>query len=156
MVTLSLSLLKMNLYLFFTQGSAGSLKTVIDCSWSRLVLTPQQHGILFCPHSDSSYASFVFIFLLRLLICCVLIDLYVSARRNELSQFAMPAMSPTMTEGGIASWKKKEGEAFAVGDVLLEIVRIFISFSSCILDFPLFTRKPTRPTSTSKRKTTAS
>lgn len=35
----------------------------------------------------------------------------------------MPAMSPTMTEGGIASWKKSEGEAFSVGDVLLEIVR---------------------------------
>lgn len=34
----------------------------------------------------------------------------------------MPAMSPTMTEGGIASWKKQEGEAFAAGDVLLEIV----------------------------------
>ncbi|KAG8824600.1 hypothetical protein FRC18_010489 [Serendipita sp. 400] len=30
-------------------------------------------------------------------------------------------MSPTMTEGGIASWKKKEGESFAAGDVLLEI-----------------------------------
>jgi len=26
-----------------------------------------------------------------------------------------------MTEGGIASWKKKEGEAFTAGDVLLEI-----------------------------------
>jgi pyruvate/2-oxoglutarate dehydrogenase complex dihydrolipoamide acyltransferase (E2) component len=34
----------------------------------------------------------------------------------------MPAMSPTMTEGGIASWKKKEGESYASGDVLLEIV----------------------------------
>ena len=33
-------------------------------------------------------------------------------------------MSPTMTEGGIASWKKMEGEAFAAGDVLLEIVRV--------------------------------
>ncbi|THU91727.1 dihydrolipoamide acetyltransferase [Dendrothele bispora CBS 962.96] len=33
----------------------------------------------------------------------------------------MPAMSPTMTEGGIASWKKKEGETFSAGDVLLEI-----------------------------------
>jgi len=31
-------------------------------------------------------------------------------------------MSPTMTEGGITSWKKKEGEAFGVGDVLLEVV----------------------------------
>ncbi|KZT43910.1 pyruvate dehydrogenase [Sistotremastrum suecicum HHB10207 ss-3] len=33
----------------------------------------------------------------------------------------MPAMSPTMSEGGIAQWKKKEGESFASGDVLLEI-----------------------------------
>ncbi|KAF7796913.1 hypothetical protein EIP86_008098 [Pleurotus ostreatoroseus] len=30
-------------------------------------------------------------------------------------------MSPTMTEGGIASWKVKEGEKFSAGDVLLEI-----------------------------------
>ncbi|UZJ55039.1 hypothetical protein CBS101457_004359 [Exobasidium rhododendri] len=33
----------------------------------------------------------------------------------------MPAMSPTMTEGGVASWKVKEGDKFAAGDVLLEI-----------------------------------
>ncbi|PPQ67668.1 hypothetical protein CVT25_012696 [Psilocybe cyanescens] len=33
----------------------------------------------------------------------------------------MPAMSPTMTEGGIASWKKQEGESFVQGDVLVEI-----------------------------------
>lgn len=33
----------------------------------------------------------------------------------------MPAMSPTMSEGGIAAWKKKEGESFVTGDVLLEI-----------------------------------
>ncbi|KAJ7597159.1 dihydrolipoamide acetyltransferase [Mycena floridula] len=46
---------------------------------------------------------------------------HVSARRNALSQFNMPAMSPTMTEGGIASWKKKEGESYSAGDVLLEI-----------------------------------
>lgn len=32
-------------------------------------------------------------------------------------------MSPTMTEGGIAGWKKAEGEAFTTGDVILEIVR---------------------------------
>lgn len=30
-------------------------------------------------------------------------------------------MSPTMTEGGIASWKVKEGDAFTTGDVLVEI-----------------------------------
>ncbi|KAJ9154777.1 hypothetical protein NKR23_g2397 [Pleurostoma richardsiae] len=35
--------------------------------------------------------------------------------------FTMPALSPTMTEGGIASWQVKEGEKFAAGDVLLEI-----------------------------------
>ncbi|KAF8433419.1 pyruvate dehydrogenase protein x component [Terfezia claveryi] len=33
----------------------------------------------------------------------------------------MPAMSPTMTEGNIASWKVKEGDKFRAGDVLLEI-----------------------------------
>ncbi|KAJ6503412.1 dihydrolipoamide acetyltransferase [Mycena vitilis] len=47
--------------------------------------------------------------------------LHASARRSALSQFNMPAMSPTMTEGGIASWKKKEGDTFTTGDVLLEI-----------------------------------
>ncbi|EEB89262.1 hypothetical protein MPER_12660 [Moniliophthora perniciosa FA553] len=41
--------------------------------------------------------------------------------RHALSQFNMPAMSPTMTEGGIAVWKKKEGENFSAGEVLLEI-----------------------------------
>lgn len=34
----------------------------------------------------------------------------------------MPAMSPLMTAGTITRWKKKEGEAFAAGDVLLQIV----------------------------------
>lgn len=53
--------------------------------------------------------------------------MHVSARRNALAKFAMPAMSPTMTEGGIASWKKKEGDSFAAGDVLLEIVRVSVS-----------------------------
>ncbi|KAM0515251.1 hypothetical protein ACHAPE_006208 [Trichoderma viride] len=33
----------------------------------------------------------------------------------------MPALSPTMTEGNIATWKVKEGDAFSAGDVLLEI-----------------------------------
>ncbi|MBH1945568.1 biotin/lipoyl-binding protein, partial [Erythrobacter sp. YJ-T3-07] len=33
----------------------------------------------------------------------------------------MPALSPTMTEGNIATWKVKEGDEFAAGDVLLEI-----------------------------------
>ena len=45
--------------------------------------------------------------------------------RYATTSMRMPAMSPTMTEGGIAGWRKKEGEAFTTGDVLLEIVRIF-------------------------------
>ncbi|KAI0253823.1 single hybrid motif-containing protein [Lactifluus subvellereus] len=40
---------------------------------------------------------------------------------RAITKFEMPAMSPTMTEGGIASWKKREGDSFAAGDVLLEI-----------------------------------
>ncbi|KAF8061635.1 hypothetical protein FPV67DRAFT_1509713 [Lyophyllum atratum] len=34
----------------------------------------------------------------------------------------MPAMSPFMTAGTITRWKKKEGEAFVPGDVLLQIL----------------------------------
>ncbi|MCE2481776.1 MAG: pyruvate dehydrogenase complex E1 component subunit beta [Alphaproteobacteria bacterium] len=33
----------------------------------------------------------------------------------------MPALSPTMTEGNLARWLKREGEAIAPGDVLAEI-----------------------------------
>jgi hypothetical protein len=44
-----------------------------------------------------------------------------AASRSEPHNFTMPAMSPTMTEGNIASWKVKEGDSFSTGDVLLEI-----------------------------------
>ncbi|KAL1744185.1 single hybrid motif-containing protein [Schizophyllum fasciatum] len=47
--------------------------------------------------------------------------LHHSAVRAAISDFRMPAMSPTMTEGGVHSWKVKEGDSFAAGDVLLEI-----------------------------------
>lgn len=33
----------------------------------------------------------------------------------------MPSLSPTMTEGTIVSWLKKEGDQVAPGDVLCEI-----------------------------------
>src|ERR1700759_1775321 len=33
----------------------------------------------------------------------------------------MPALSPTMTEGTLARWLKKEGEAVKSGDVIAEI-----------------------------------
>ncbi|TYJ58540.1 pyruvate dehydrogenase complex dihydrolipoamide acetyltransferase [Cryptococcus floricola] len=44
-----------------------------------------------------------------------------SAPNAALSKFGMPAMSPTMTEGGVAEWKLKEGDSFAAGDVLIEV-----------------------------------
>ncbi len=34
-----------------------------------------------------------------------------------------------MLEGGIAQWKKKEGESFSAGDVILEIVCSILSLS---------------------------
>jgi pyruvate dehydrogenase E1 component beta subunit len=36
-------------------------------------------------------------------------------------QVLMPALSPTMTEGKIAQWRKKEGDAIKAGDVIAEI-----------------------------------
>ncbi|KAF2837946.1 hypothetical protein M501DRAFT_1006436 [Patellaria atrata CBS 101060] len=44
-----------------------------------------------------------------------------SASNLAASNFTMPAMSPTMTEGNISSWKVKEGDSFSAGDILLEI-----------------------------------
>lgn len=75
-----------------------------------------------------------------------------SAPRSALSRFNMPAMSPTMSEGGIAAWKKNEGEAFASGDVLLEIVSPFFPCRRVLDAIP--PRKPTRQQSTSKPRTT--
>ncbi|HUC61804.1 MAG TPA: pyruvate dehydrogenase complex dihydrolipoamide acetyltransferase [Alphaproteobacteria bacterium] len=37
------------------------------------------------------------------------------------TQILMPALSPTMTEGKLAKWLKKEGDAVKAGDVLAEI-----------------------------------
>ena len=48
--------------------------------------------------------------------------LHATSVSRAITKFKMPAMSPTMTEGGIASWKKREGDTFTAGDVLLEIV----------------------------------
>ncbi|RDA90073.1 hypothetical protein CP533_2906 [Ophiocordyceps camponoti-saundersi (nom. inval.)] len=44
-----------------------------------------------------------------------------SSRCLAAQNFIMPALSPTMTEGNIASWKVKDGQTFSAGDVLLEI-----------------------------------
>ncbi|KXT18980.1 hypothetical protein AC579_8737 [Pseudocercospora musae] len=47
--------------------------------------------------------------------------IHVSQRSAAAQNYAMPALSPTMTEGNIASWRMKEGDSFTAGDVILEI-----------------------------------
>jgi hypothetical protein len=79
------------------------------------------HGLPPRPHL---YSSYVFSFSPLTPLFDSFPGFHVSARRSALARFNMPAMSPTMTEGGISAWKKKEGESFASGDVLLEIVRV--------------------------------
>lgn len=49
------------------------------------------------------------------------LGLSTTARCLAAQNFIMPALSPTMTEGNIASWRVKEGDNFSAGDVLLEI-----------------------------------
>lgn len=53
------------------------------------------------------------------LIFLTLLALHESRARQSIM---MPAMSPLMTEGTVKRWKKKEGETFRAGDVLLQIV----------------------------------
>ncbi|GAA6024784.1 hypothetical protein JCM10207_005585 [Rhodosporidiobolus poonsookiae] len=48
-------------------------------------------------------------------------QLHASRAVAATSNFLMPAMSPTMTEGSLSEWKVKEGEAFTAGAVLLTI-----------------------------------
>ena len=36
-------------------------------------------------------------------------------------QILMPALSPTMTEGNLVAWLKKEGDSVVSGEVLAEI-----------------------------------
>jgi pyruvate/2-oxoglutarate dehydrogenase complex dihydrolipoamide acyltransferase (E2) component len=44
-----------------------------------------------------------------------------STINNEVLKLKMPALSPTMTEGTIVKWNKKEGDKISPGDVLFEI-----------------------------------
>lgn len=77
--------------------------------------------------------------------------LHCSARRNALTKMSMPAMSPTMTEGGISAWKKAEGESFSSGDVLLEIVcASLLNFYQRVTTRPC--RKPTKRSLMSRHK----
>lgn len=36
-------------------------------------------------------------------------------------KLGMPALSPTMTEGSIAKWKKQEGDKISSGDIIAEV-----------------------------------
>ncbi|KAG1066322.1 hypothetical protein G6F42_026684 [Rhizopus arrhizus] len=42
---------------------------------------------------------------------------HTSAVSAAITRFNLPAMSPTMTEGTIHKWMKKEGDSFAAGDL---------------------------------------
>ncbi|CAL8093799.1 unnamed protein product [Calicophoron daubneyi] len=47
--------------------------------------------------------------------------LHIASALKFPSEIKMPALSPTMTDGSIVKWGKKEGEEFAAGDVLCEV-----------------------------------
>lgn len=53
----------------------------------------------------------------------VTLGIQTTTKRLAATNFPMPAMSPTMTEGTISSWKLKEGEVSAYSN--------FLSFSTC-------------------------
>ncbi|KAK7268450.1 hypothetical protein RIF29_21148 [Crotalaria pallida] len=46
---------------------------------------------------------------------------YFSSADIPHEVLGMPALSPTMTQGNIAKWRKKEGDKIEVGDILCEI-----------------------------------
>ncbi|GJX38365.1 dihydrolipoyllysine-residue acetyltransferase component 1 of pyruvate dehydrogenase complex, mitochondrial isoform X1 [Tanacetum coccineum] len=46
---------------------------------------------------------------------------YSSAEPPAHEVIGMPALSPTMTQGNIAKWRKKEGDKIEVGDIICEI-----------------------------------
>ncbi|CAN4126489.1 unnamed protein product [Withania somnifera] len=46
---------------------------------------------------------------------------FSSAEAPSYMEVGMPALSPTMTQGNIAKWRKKEGDKIEVGDILCEI-----------------------------------
>ncbi|GAA5935585.1 Pdx1p [Sporobolomyces koalae] len=48
-------------------------------------------------------------------------QLHQSRMNAAITEFRLPAMSPTMTEGSIGEWKFKEGEAFSASDVLMTV-----------------------------------
>lgn len=53
-------------------------------------------------------------------LCATNLSNYFSSK-VEVSPVAMPSLSPTMTHGTIASWRKQPGDKLKPGDVLCEI-----------------------------------
>ena len=47
--------------------------------------------------------------------------LYPARFFSSVFKLEMPALSPTMTDGNIVSWSKKEGDLVKVGDIVCEI-----------------------------------
>lgn len=45
-------------------------------------------------------------------------NIFCTVKGQEIN---MPSLSPTMTEGNIVKWLKKEGDTISAGDVLCEI-----------------------------------
>ncbi|XP_050436085.1 pyruvate dehydrogenase protein X component, mitochondrial-like [Adelges cooleyi] len=56
--------------------------------------------------------------LLKLERLCIHTSSFLNVKGQEIK---MPSLSPTMTEGNIVKWLKKEGDTIAAGDVLCEI-----------------------------------
>ncbi|KAL0322202.1 UNVERIFIED_CONTAM: pyruvate dehydrogenase complex, mitochondrial [Sesamum calycinum] len=52
---------------------------------------------------------------------CLLKKFAIPAELPEHIVLQMPALSPTMSQGNIAKWRKKEGDKIEVGDVICEI-----------------------------------
>ncbi len=45
----------------------------------------------------------------------------VSRQFSEITTVSMPSLSPTMTHGTIAAWRRQPGEPLKAGDILCEI-----------------------------------
>ncbi|KAJ8655995.1 pyruvate dehydrogenase complex dihydrolipoamide acetyltransferase [Lichtheimia ornata] len=71
--------------------------------------------------SSSSQSKFVALRAVGNSIASVNARHYSSKTYPEHQLIAMPALSPTMTQGGIGVWQKKVGDEVVPGDVLVEI-----------------------------------
>ncbi|KAL3649672.1 Pyruvate dehydrogenase complex component E2 1 [Castilleja foliolosa] len=91
--------------LFRTRG-LNSTSDVADPLLSR----PTSFPLVNCIHDGSSKTK------VRIGVCY-----YSSQELPEHTVVQMPSLSPTMSQGNIAKWRKKEGDKIEVGDVICEI-----------------------------------